>query len=459
LAKAAGMKYLVFTSKHHDGFCEFDSQLTDYKITHSPFKRDVVAELAQTCHEAGLKLGFYYSPPDWHHPDYRTDNHQRYIQYLHGQIRELCTRYGKLDILWFDGLGGSAKDWDAENLFKMLRELQPHILINNRAGLSADWDTPEQEIGKFQNHRAWETCMTLCNQWAWKPKDEMKSLKQCLQTLVRCAGGDGNLLFNVGPMPTGQIEPRQDKRLREMGEWLAKYGESIYATRGGPFKPGAWGASTHKANTIYLHAFNWLGDRLVLPPIDKKIVRSAIITGGQVDAAQNPEDITVTVAPADRQDIDTIIALELDGLASQITPCTVPSGSLTFHQLARASNVHQRQSQHAADQALDDDESTRWATDAGIKQAWLEVDLGRTRTFASVSIREAFPGRVQKFELQYQDGDSWRTCLNGATIGADYYQQFAPVTARIVRLNILEATDGPTLWEFQLFPASQPPNR
>ncbi|UCE47268.1 MAG: alpha-L-fucosidase, partial [Phycisphaerales bacterium] len=246
VAKDAGMKYLVFTSKHHDGFSMFDSKVTDYKISNSPFKRDVVRELADACHKAGLKLGYYYSPVDWYHPDYRTENHDRYIEFMHAQLREICSNYGRIDIIWFDGLGGSAKDWDSENLFKMIRRLQPHVIVNNRAGLPGDHDTPEQRIGKFQNDRPWETCMTICRQWAWKPNDQMKSLKQCIDTLVRVVGGDGNLLFNVGPMPDGRIEPRQVERLREMGVWLEKYGQSIYATRGGPFKPGLWGASTHK---------------------------------------------------------------------------------------------------------------------------------------------------------------------------------------------------------------------
>ncbi|MHC4324137.1 MAG: alpha-L-fucosidase, partial [Planctomycetota bacterium] len=166
-AKDAGMKYLVFTSKHHDGFSMFDSKVTDYKISNSPFERDVVKELAEACHKGGLKLGYYYSPVDWYHPDYRNENHPRYIKFMHAQLREICSNYGRIDIIWFDGLGGSAKDWDSENLFEMIRRLQPNVIINNRAGLPADHDTPEQRIGKFQNDRPWETCMTICRQWAW----------------------------------------------------------------------------------------------------------------------------------------------------------------------------------------------------------------------------------------------------------------------------------------------------
>ena len=320
IAKDAGMKYMVFTSKHHDGFSMFDSKLTDYKITNSPFKRDVVKELADACHKDGLKLGFYYSPPDWYHPDYRTENHTRYIKFLHGQLREICSNYGKIDIIWFDGLGGKAEDWDSENLFKMIRHLRPHVIINDRAGLPGDHDTPEQRIGRFQNDRPWETCMTICQQWAWKPDDLMKSLKQCIDTLVRVVGGDGNLLFNVGPMPDGRIEPRQVARLKEMGDWLDKYGLSIYATRGGPFKPGNWGASTYKGNTIYVHVLNWDEDTLTLPPIPKKIITSPVMTGGAATVIQTEQAVEISVPKAYREELDTIIVLQLDGPAGGITP-------------------------------------------------------------------------------------------------------------------------------------------
>jgi alpha-L-fucosidase len=452
IAKEAGMKYLVFTSKHHDGFSMFDSELTDYKITNSPFKRDVVKELANACHKAGLKLGFYYSPVDWHHPDYRTENHARYIEYLHGQLRELCSNYGKVDIIWFDGLGGTAKDWDSENLLKMIRQLQPNVIINNRAGLPADHDTPEQTIGKFQFDRPWETCMTLCQQWAWKPDDQMKSLKECIHTLVRVAGGDGNFLFNVGPMPDGQIEPRQVARLKEMGDWLKKYGESIYATRGGPFKPTSWLASTHKGSAIYVHILAWPSETIMLPRITRNIISSSVLTGGSsaVTVKRTEKTIEISLPKTDRQEIDTIIKLELDGPAAEIAPIGLPSASLTSGKRARASNVYQSNPAHGPDKAVDDDPSTRWATDSGTKQAWLEVDLGKGVTFSRIEISEAYD-RVRQFELQIKDGDQWQTFARGTRIGDEYVQQFSPITAQIVRLNILEATEGPTIWEFHLF--------
>ncbi len=450
IAKDAGMKYLVFTSKHHDGFSMFDSALTEYKITNSPFKRDVVKELADACHKAGLKLGYYYSPVDWYHPDYRTDNHDRYIEFLHGQLREICTNYGKIDIIWFDGLGGKPKDWDSENLIKMIRKLQPHVIINDRAGLPADHDTPEQRVGKFQNDRPWETCMTICRQWAWKPDDQLKSLKQCIQTLVRVVGGDGNLLFNVGPMPDGRIEPRQVERLKEMGDWLNKYGQSIYATRGGPFKSGPWGASTHKENTIYLHVLNWTDDVLTLPPIPNKITDGDLLTTGKLTIKQTSESIEISVSKEHQQEIDTIIKLKIDGPANKITPRALPSGSLTTGKKIRASNFFQNKPQNAPEKAVDDDDSTRWAADYGIKQVWLEVDLGKQSTFDRITIREEYD-RIRQFELQYKDSEKWVTFLKGKKIGKKYTKTLEPVTARHVRLNILDATEGPSIWEFQLF--------
>ena len=449
MAKDAGMKYLVFTSKHHDGFSMFDSKLTGYKISNSPFKRDVVEELADACHKGGLKLGYYYSPVDWYHPDYRNENHSRYIEFLHGQLREICSDYGKIDIIWFDGLGGSAKDWDSENLFKMIRQLQPNVIINNRAGLPADHDTPEQRIGKFQNDRPWETCMTICRQWAWKPNDQMKSIKQCIDTLVRVVGGDGNLLFNVGPMPDGRIEPRQVERLLEMGDWLDKYGKTIYATRGGPFKPGPWGASTHKGSAIYIHVLNWPDGTLKLPPIPKKIVDSSILTGGTVKLKQTDKVIEISVPREHRHQLDTVIRLRVKGPASEIPPCSLPSDSLAAGKKARASNVFQKNRHYGPTMAVDDDEATRWATDSGTHQAWLEVDLGKTTTFNRVKITEAYD-RVKKFELQYKNNGQWKTFINGTKIGQSYVKDFKPVTAKQVRLNILDATDGPTIWEFQL---------
>ena len=260
LTRAAGMKYVVLTARHHDGFSMFDTQVSKYKITspESPYRRDIVKALAEACHKAGMHLGIYYSQPDWHHLDaFTSGRHDRCKAYLRAQLTELLSHYGKVDYLFFDGLSPDhpANAYGGSALNELARQLQPQIILNDCNGSPSDFDTPEQTIGGFRIDRPWEACMTLGDQWAYKLNDQIKSLEQCVQTLVRCAGGDGNLLLNVGPMLTGAIDPRQAQRLREIGSWLERYGESIYGTRGGPLKPTKAYATTRKGNTVYLHVF------------------------------------------------------------------------------------------------------------------------------------------------------------------------------------------------------------
>jgi alpha-L-fucosidase len=189
---------------------------------------------------------------------------------------------------------------------------------------AGDYDTPEQQIGGFNRERPWETCMTICRQWAWKPNDRMKSAKECIQTLLHTVGGDGNLLFNVGPMPDGRIEPRQVKRLRQMGAWLRKYGDGVYGTRGGPFKPGKWGASTCKASKIYLYVMNWqTDDRVVLPPIDCEIISYRMFGGGKLLLTQNKNSIEIRLPASERDEITTVIELTVNGSAFDINPVDV----------------------------------------------------------------------------------------------------------------------------------------
>lgn len=451
IAKDAGQKYMIFLVKHHDGFCLYDTKLTDYRSTgpESAWKHDVMTDIAEACHEADLKLIIYYSQPDWHHPDYRTQNHRRYIEYLHGQVRELLTDYGRIDGFWFD-LGGRPEDWDTPKLFKMMRTLQPWLIINNRCGLPGDFDTPEQHLGRFQLDRPWETCMTLGTQWSWKPDDKVKSLKECIDVLVTCAGRGGNLALNTNPMPDGRIEPRQAERFRQIGAWLAKYGQSIYATRGGPFRSATWGVTTHQGDTVYVHVLKWPGDRVTLPPIDKKVLASSAMTGGTANVKQTSDGIEISVPAEHRQELDTIVVLKLDGPASELKAGLLRSESLAFGKKATASNVFQNSPTYSPEKAVDDDPDTRWGCDYGTKSAWLEVDLGKAATIDRAYISEPY-GRVRKFQIEVRQEDgTWRSLCQGTTIGEDHWVQFTPATARHVRLNLLETIDGPSIWEFQL---------
>ena len=345
IAKDAGMKYIVLIAKHCDGFCMFESQLTDYKITKTPFGRDVTAELAAACQKAGMKFGVYYSPPDWHHPDFCTANHARYIEYMHGQVKELLTHYGPVFELWFDRTGGvnNPETWDCPRLFKMIRELQPNVMINSRcAGTPnsrqwGDFATPEQNVGGFKMDWPWESCMTTSahDHWSWGgEEDRAKDLATCLNFLIGCAGNDGNLLLNVGPTPLGEIAPEQREVILGMGRWLKQYGESIYGTRGGPYKPGGYSevkqpkrvvklpgyVSTRTGRTVYLHILKAPAGALVLPPLPAKIVKSSLLTGGKVVVNQTEKGVSIEIPTADIKPIDTIVKLELDHDALTLAP-------------------------------------------------------------------------------------------------------------------------------------------
>jgi alpha-L-fucosidase len=356
IAKAAGFKTMVLTTKHHDGFCMWDTKQTDYNIMNTPFGRDVVKELAEACKRQNFRFSLYYSimdfyQPDWPHyyaggPGYSLPAGQkpdinRYLKYMNNQVTELLGGdYGEISLLWWDGTDGRMQfapdrtDEQSAELENLTRELQPAIVMNNRVGhwdghsiahnwwidKFGDYDSSEMGLGHFNMETPWEYTFNLGDQWSWKPNDNYKSTKTMVQYMVNIAGRDGNLLLNIGPPPTGKFEDHVVERLEDIGHWLKHNGESYYATRGGPYKPGSWGASTRKDNKIYLHVLNWAGEKLVLPAIDKKITGCSVLTGGEVDVRQTKDNVIIDVPEYYRRDVDTIVVLELDGPAIEIEP-------------------------------------------------------------------------------------------------------------------------------------------
>jgi alpha-L-fucosidase len=355
-AKAAGMKYIVFTARHHDGFCLFDDATNEFTSVKSAAHRDLVKEYVAAVRKAGLGVGLYYSPLDWRFPGYLSpDVHRQSAvamrEQYHRQMEELLSNYGKLDVLFFDGgeadwlsFGGEWKggewkkrpagqhykggfDWQHDKVYSMIRRLQPQVIINGRADMPEDIHSREGDyaVGNFDNQHPWEHCITLAGAWGYQKTARLKPLKDCLQYLVKAAGRDGNLLLNVGPAPDGQIDPAQAQRLREMGDWLGKYGASIYGTRGGPFLPGDYGVSTFRDKTIYVHILKWPGDKLVLPAIPAKVVRAVALTGGEAAVTQTEAGIEISVPVANRNVTDTIIEIQLDQSAGVIAPIAVPA--------------------------------------------------------------------------------------------------------------------------------------
>ncbi|NJK95661.1 MAG: hypothetical protein HC905_12805 [Bacteroidales bacterium] len=409
IAKKAGMRYIVITTKHHGGFCMFDSKLTDYKITNTAFGRDVIKELSDACHAAGMAFGIYYSQPDWHHPDFIKKDFDAYRPYLFGQMKELCSNYGKIDMIFFDGLFYGEKEYNSKELFKLIRTLQPDVVINERCGLPGDYKCPEQVVGAFNNKDYWESCMTLGTSWSWKTNDKFKSADDCIRILVSTVGGDGNLLLNVGPMPTGIIEPRQAEILTGIGNWLEKYGESIYALDGGPYKPAAWGASTNKGNVIYLHILSWFDTPEYFPPLGKKIEKAELLTGGNIAFEESSKGIKFLIDKKDRKNPGTIIKLTLNGSTADISPVLIPTKSI-----AKNAKVTASVNQQMAHLLVDDDAQTEWKSDS--RQCWIELDLGADKYFDRIDIREEgneWEPRTNDFVLQYKKGKKWITLDKG----------------------------------------------
>jgi len=349
MAKDAGVGYIVITTKHHDGFCLFDSALTDYDVMSTPFKRDIMKELVDACREAGIRIGWYHSIMDWHHPDYLPRREwekrsaqgasvERYVQYLKGQVRELLTKYGPIDVMWFDGQWEGT--WTHErglDMYRYVRSLQPDIIVNNRvdkgggdfqltrdASFAGDFGTPEQEVPPTGlPGMDWETCMTMNDHWGYNSQDQnWKSSEQLIRMLVDIASKGGNFLLNVGPTAEGLIPQPSVERLAAMGRWLKTNGEAIYGTTASPFPVTSWGRATQKqmpdrVTRLYLHVFDWPKDgKLVVDGLLSEAT-SAFLLG---DPSRSPlatgreRDMLAVTLPATVPDaVDTVVVVDIKG--------------------------------------------------------------------------------------------------------------------------------------------------
>ncbi len=348
LAKDAGMKYVVITSKHHDGFCLFDSAQTDWDVMSTPSKRDVMKELAAACAKYDMKMCWYHSIMDWHHPDYlprrKWENRpadkasfDRYTEYLFKQVEELLTNYGPIGVMWFDGEWEST--WNNElgkKLYALCRKLQPTVIVNNRvstgrggmAGMTesgdfpGDFGTPEQEIpAQGLPGVDWETCMTLNDHWGYNRKDEhWKSTTEVIRMLADIASKGGNYLLNVGPTAEGEFPQACVERLKQVGGWMAVNGESIHGTTASPIDAGAWGRVTAKAReggtTLYLHVFDWPSKAtIVLDGLGNTITGARLLAApdASIGITEGDGRVELSLPPRSPDPYDSVIALELKG--------------------------------------------------------------------------------------------------------------------------------------------------
>jgi len=341
LAKSAGMKYITITSRHHDGFAMFDSKVSDWNIAQrTPYGKDPLKMLADECHRQGIQLFFYYSQLDWHNLDYYPrgkttwDNGRPYHgdwnsyldNYMDGQLRELLTNYGPVGGIWFDGMWDKPDaDWHLQKTYALIHQLQPATLIipnhhqTPKPGEDVqtfEKDLPGQNTAGFNTNYVTdrlplESSNTLNDSWGFNIGDHnFKSVPAVVELLVRAAGNNSNLLLNIGPMPNGEIQEEFVTRLHAIGEWMSRYGGSIYGTRGGPISPGEWGVTTQKADTIYVHVLHWQAPLLALPPIAKTITTAhEFLSGAKIEFSQNSNGVILTLPPANKDEVDRVVVL------------------------------------------------------------------------------------------------------------------------------------------------------
>ena len=341
--KASGAKYICFTTRHHDGFSMFDSKYTDYNVVKAtPFKRDIVKELADECHKQGIKIHFYYSHIDWYRNDYyplgrtghgtgRTTHGEwkTYYQFMNNQLTELLTNYGPVGAIWFDGWWDQDQnpgfDWQLPEQYAMIHKLQPACLVGNNHHQTPfpgediqifERDLPGENnaglSGQEVSPLPLETCETMNGMWGYKITDQdYKSTKTLIHYLVKAAGMNANLLMNIGPQPNGELPAISVERLKEMGEWMKIYSETIYGTRGGIVPPHDWGVTTQKSNKLYVHILNLQDKGLFLPITDQKIKKAVMFTDKTpVKFTQDKQGVVLKLAEVPT-DIDYVIELDL----------------------------------------------------------------------------------------------------------------------------------------------------
>ena len=461
LAKTAGMKYIVITSKHHDGFAMFKSDASNFNIVDAtPFKRDVIAEMAAACKKYGIKLGLYYSQAqDWNHPGAAANgghwdpaqdgNMDDYIDKIAvPQMREILTKYGPISVLWFD----TPTDMTPARATKIhnLLALQPGIIVNNRlgGGFGGDLETPEQYVppAGFPG-RNWETCMTMNDTWGYKQNDKnFKSTKVLLQNLIDIASKGGNYLLNVGPTAEGLIPPESVTRLQQIGRWMAVNGESIYGTTHSPFSYLSWGRSTRKGETIYLHVFNWPKNGLLSVPLKSHVLKAYLLASphNYLKIKATDKGISLNVPTNAPDTIASVIALQISG-----EPVAEPIPSV--QKAVRASSVLGENNKAA--NAVDGNALTVWAAAKADTTATLEVDLGKHYNIGAFALQEG-SGKdvtIKAFKLEYKVGNDWKTVYDGKKIGRGLLKPITPINAQVFRLNITKAAPGIQLQEMTLY--------
>ncbi|HHW45581.1 MAG TPA: carbohydrate-binding protein [Clostridiales bacterium] len=473
-AKGAGVKYMVFTSKHHEGYSMYDTKVKGFRdfslFGYGLYEgEDPILKLSQECKKADIIFGCYYSIMDWRHWTQNSlgaviTDKAAYLSDMKAQLRELIEFYD-VDILWFDG---EWNNWwttaDGKALYRYLRTLKPSLIINNRIGkrgqTDGDFGTPEQEIPADGLGYDWESCITMNNSWGYLAHDtDWKSVRWIITSLADTASKGGNMLLNVGPDSNGVVPAECIERLKAAGEWLEKYGESIYGTQASPFSGRLpFGVATRKEGRLYLHVTDWPDSgKLIVPAIENKI-NSVYILGHdtKLPYAAGEGYILIELPKAPVDEYDTVVVVNVEGDPRQSEKSYL-SDNLAKGKKAVASNYYFNNPEYDGSKAVDGNPATRWATDDHIRSATLEIDLGSATEFNMIVLSECvtWGPRVGRFNIEYWDGNGWQVAASAEGMGENKALFFDTVKSTKVRLNILGllegANKGPTIYEVQVY--------
>ncbi len=509
----SGFRYMVYTTKHADSCCMWKTKETEYNIMNSPMRRDVVGELANACKERGVPFCPYYAlhndsqnHPDWTcevdpntaEPDYRvrtrpgdaagyhlspnqTPDFDRYFAHVKAQLKELSDNYGPFLAWWFDQRCATLNHKYGTQLYAHLRMLQPDVLASNRVdtpfgrGLdyptwfvsekesAGDYAVSEIAIPRFNRDIPWEYCQAAGKPtcWFWDPADVVRPLETWISELVNVVCRDGNYLIGFGARPDGAFEPHLVDQLRQLGLWLERSGDSIYGTRGGPFKPNSWYGSTCRGSTVYVHVFRTDDScGLRLPPITRKVLRCGLLNGGSVEMNQADNGITLKLGKADIQRPVTTVVLELDGSAEELKP--IEETALTAGARVRASSVRENKKEFCPELTVDGDSATYWTTDETVSEGWLEYDLGKPCTFSRAILDEGEENWIRHLQIQAKVDNEWKTVFEYRHGNPELWKdipmevfcpefRFDPTTAQCVRIELVNAKKSPVIREFLLY--------